>query len=142
MNATVRFQSVPTDLANLLHTLLAEHPQPYTTGITVGTRIPDDRTIDEGTPLIVVTQSGPGAVRSSVHQVSSQRILAWHRTRDLTDDLIQHVYALAGMASGNGTQIRSVLPGTAPWVTTDPDTGTPLGEFTCTVNSIGQTWKE
>lgn len=139
MTAAYRFRSVPTDVANLLRTALAAAPRTFTEGVTVGTVRPAGRSeIDAQLPLVVVAQDGPGDVRSRIHQVAQVRLIAWHRTADLTDDLIQHAHALATGLGGGGTPVRSVTTRLAPWVDTDPDTGTPIGAATCTVHTIAQ----
>lgn len=143
MSTHYGFRSVTTDIANLLRDALAASPQPFTDGVTVGTRRPAGRSEPDGPlPLVVVAQDGPGDVRSRIHQVAQVRIIAWHRTADETDDLIQYAHALATSLGGHGTPVRAVRSLTAPWVDTDPDTGTPIGAATCTVHTIAQTITE
>lgn len=136
------FDSPLVNAANLLRDELAARQRPITDGLIVRTKMPTERNSAELTPLIVVTQDGPGQVRQRVHQDAALRVLAWHRTADDTDELIRYAHAVFGAAGGVGTGIRSVLPGTAPWVDTDPDTGNPMGVFTCAVQTIADALTE
>lgn len=129
-----QFGSPLIEATNQLRAELEKRANPITRGLTVGTKIPTGRNSTDLAPLLVVAQDGPGQVRQRIHQDANLRLLTWHRSADDTDDLIRYASAVFQTTSGGG--IRAVLPGTAPWVETDPDTGNPMGVATFAVQMI------
>lgn len=131
------FEATPALLAPRIRDALAATPPPGGLDPTVGTIIPTGRDTGARTPLVVITQDGPGSIRTRIHHAAPIRVLAWAPTEDATDDLIQHVHAIT--TALHDDSIAAVTPLTAPWVDTDPDSGRPMGAFTVTVHQIATT---
>lgn len=124
-------------LASALRVALAGETAPYAQDVRVGTKVPTgDEPYAANTPLVVVTQNAPGTAQLRANTRAPIRVMVWHATDDDAYDLAQLVHAL--LLTHSGPIVRSVLAGTSPWVTADPDTGEPLGSFTVTANVRGQ----
>lgn len=120
-------------VANALRVDLAASGEPYAAGVTVGTRTPTDREPHDGpTPLVVVTQDGPGTVQQRANARITLRMSVWHHTADDAHDLAMLCHGLA--ATYRGSVVRSVQPGLSPARASDPDTGEPMAWCTVTAN--------
>ncbi|MFT4288172.1 hypothetical protein [Nocardioides sp.] len=127
------YGDAPATIAVTLRADLSARPEPYADGVAVGTRTPDDRRPLSGpTPLVVVSQDGPGYVQNRANTRVPIRVSVWHATDDDAYDLAQLVHAL--VTTYAGPVVRSVLPGVAPTRAADPDTGEPMAWFTVTAN--------
>lgn len=100
----------------------------------VGTTIPVGRSpVGDSVPLVVVVGDVPpsvGAGGANLRQ--SIRLLAWAPFRDDALDLVTLAHGIA--LAHRGPVVRSVSYAEGPYVTTDPDTGEPMGSATVTAN--------
>lgn len=120
-------------LANYVRDELADRPEPYAAGVTVGTRRPTDHAPkDHPVPLVLIRQDGPGRVMNRANVAATIRAAIWHATEDDAFDLAQLVHAIT--SNHSGPVVRSVIDGLSPYVDADPDTGEPLASFTVTAN--------
>ena len=130
----VVFGDAVATLANLLRADLGGRAESYIQDVHVGTRTPTDRVPTEGpTPLVVLSQDGPGFIQRGANARSTIRISVWHTTHD-------DAFDLAGLCQGlaityAGPVVRSVLPGLSPVRANDPDTGEPMAWCTVTANA-------
>lgn len=116
-------------IVNRLRTDLAARGKPT----TVGSETPKNRKPGKPpTPLIVVSQDGPGAVQQRANSRITVRIAVWHHTKDDAYDLAALAFGLVSTYSG--PVVRSVLPALSPYPTTDPDTDEPMAWCTVTAN--------
>jgi len=129
----VTYGDAASALAAALRVQLADELAPYAAGVRVGTKVPtgNDPYADAG-PLVVVSQNAAGTPQERANARVPLRLMVWHSTDDDAYDLAQLVHGLA--LAHSGPVIRSVLAGTSPWVTPDPDTGEPLASCTVTAN--------
>ncbi|MCY4726699.1 hypothetical protein NYO98_10455 [Nocardioides sp. STR2] len=120
-------------IARRLRIDLAARDEPYADGVTVGTRTPDDREPHNGpTPLVVVTQDGPGTIQQRANSRATIRLSVWHHTEDDAYDLASLALGLA--AEYRGPIVRHARPSLSPARTVDPDTGEPMAWATVLVN--------
>jgi hypothetical protein len=135
---SVVYGDAAATIANDLRDDLAGRAESYAQDVHVGTRTPTDRVPTEGpTPLVVVSQDGPGVIQRGANARSTIRISVWHATDD-------DAFDLAGLCQGlvisyAGPVVRSVLPGLSPVRATDPDTGEPMAWCTVTANAAPRT---
>lgn len=119
--------------ADYLRVALADRTEPYTDGVTVGTRIPGHRDIDTPVhPYVMVVQDGPGEVRQHVLAVVTLRVTVWAATEDDAYNLVQMCHGLLLIHSGD--VIRSTLASLSPYPSADPDTGEPIGSCSVLAN--------
>lgn len=124
-------------LVNALRAELATRAEPYVVDVRVAASVPTDvRAYRGDRPLIVLVQNAPGTAEHRANNRVPLRGMAWHDTEDDTHDLTQLVHAL--VLAHSGATVRSVLAGSSPYVTADPDSGDPLGSFTVTANVRGR----
>ncbi len=137
MSDVIVYDDGPSELAARLREALAAEGAPYVTGVDVRTKVPtgSDPYATSG-PLVVVTQNAPGAARLDALNVVPVRVMVWHSTDDDAFDLATLVHG--HLRAHSGDVVRSVLRGTTPWVTADPDSGEPLAQFTVTANVRGR----
>ncbi|GAA4680505.1 hypothetical protein [Nocardioides nanhaiensis] len=112
-------------IANDLRARLSDRGESYAQGVTVATRTPSDREPHNGpTPLVVVSQDGPGTIQQAANARTVIRLAVWHATDDDAHDLAALCHGLA--TDHRGPVVRAVLPGTSAVRATDPDTGEPM----------------
>jgi hypothetical protein len=100
---------------------------------TVGSETPKNRKPGKPpTPLIIVSQDGPGSVQQRANSRITVRLAVWHFTKDDAYDLAALAFGLVSTYSG--PVVRSVRPGLSPYATTDPDTDEPMAWCTVTAN--------
>lgn len=130
----VVFGDTVATVANALRDALVTRSEAYADGVTVGTVTPIDREPHSGpTPLVVVTQDGPGEVQRRANNRSALRLSVWHHTDDDAFDLAMLAHGIALTIAG--PIVRSVLPGVSPVRAVDPDTGEPMAWCTVTANA-------
>jgi len=129
----VLYGDAQASAADYLRVALAGRPEPYTDGVTVGTRIPASRDLDTpALPYVMVVQDGPGQVRGLALTVVTLRSTTWASNEDVAYDLAQMCHGLLLLHSG--TVIRSTLPLLSVYPAVDPDTGEPIASFSITAN--------
>lgn len=133
----VTYGDAPAALAAFLRERLATEAAPYAQNVRVGTKVPKgDKAYTNAGPLVVVAQNAAGTAQARANARVPLRLMVWHATDDDAYDLAQLVHGL--VLTHSGPVVRSVLTGTSPWVTPDPDTGEPLASCTVTANVRGQ----
>lgn len=127
------FPDTQADTATVLRTALAGRSEPYTSGVTVGTRVPGDRSPETPQlPYVLVRLDGAIAHSSMANVRTTLRITIWHDDADQAHDLAQLCRGL--LIVHDGSVLRSVRPATGPLAATDPDSGVDLSTFTVTAN--------
>lgn len=101
----------------------------YAQGVTIGTRVPEDKALDKSyLPYVLVRLDGSTLIQQ-VHEQATIRISVWHSTEAKGIALAQVCRALLLSFEG-GTKIRVVKPLTGPIPSSDPESGEPLSTFT------------
>lgn len=132
MKPRIIFPDAQLAVVTLLRTLLTPLSQNYTLGFTVGTKVPDNRSIDKSyLPYILVRLDG-SLTNHRVDEDATIRISVWHKTEAQGLALAQACRALLTSYEG-GSQIRVITPLTGPVPTSDPESGDPLSSFTVSV---------
>lgn len=132
MKPRIIFPDAQLAVVTLLRDELATLNQNYATGATVGTKVPDDRSIDKTfLPYVLVRLDG-ALTNRRVDEETTIRISVWHKTEALGLALAQACRALLTSYEG-GSTIRVINPLTGPVPTSDPESGDPLSSFTVAV---------
>lgn len=119
--------------ATVVRAALAGRTEDYAAGVTVGTRVPGERSPETPhLPYVLVRLDASLPHNSMANARCTLRITVWHQDADQAHDLAQLCQGL--LLVHNGTVLRSVRPATGPLPATDPDSGIDLSTFTLTVN--------
>ncbi|MDP5182177.1 hypothetical protein QOZ88_05970 [Blastococcus sp. BMG 814] len=133
MKPLVVFGDAQAAAIGVLRAGFAAHPQPYATGVTIGTRVPGDRSPETPRlPFVLVALDGTPRVEYPVNARAALRITVWHRTEADAHDLAQ--LAMSLLLVHTGAVLRSVRPGAGVAKTVDPTTGIDLATFTVAAN--------
>lgn len=123
------FPDTQSGAAGILRDALAGRSEEYAVGVTVGTRVPGDRSPETpGLPYVLVRLDGSLPHSSMANGRCTLRITVWHEDADQAHDLAQLCQGL--LVVHGGTVLRSVRPATGPLPATDPDSGIDLSTFT------------
>lgn len=124
--------------AALLRTALAGRPEPFAAGVTVGTRVPGDRSPETPRlPYVLVRKDSDLPHSSMANTRCTIRCTVWHADADQAHDLTQLCQGLLIVHSG--PVIRGVRPGTGPIPAVDPASEVDLSTFTVLANVKPQT---
>lgn len=119
--------------AEVLRTVLAARPEPFTDGATVGTRVPGDRTPETPhLPYVLVRKDADMPHSSMANSRITLRVTVWHESADDAHDLAMLCQGLLLVHSGQ--VIRGVRPATGPLPAVDTDSGIDLSTFTVLAN--------
>lgn len=133
MKPLVVFGDAQAAAIRVLKAGLSARPQPYSAGVTIGTRVPGDRSPEiPRLPFLLVALDGTPRVEYPVNARAALRITVWHRSEADAHDLAQLAQGL--LLTHTGPVLRSVRPGTGVAKTVDPDTGIDLATFTVAAN--------
>ncbi|MFJ8583620.1 hypothetical protein ACIRD2_03030 [Streptomyces sp. NPDC093595] len=129
----VVFGDVQAAGADVLRTALAARPEGYAAGVTVGTRVPGDRT-PEAPPLpyVMVRKDSDLPHSSMANARCTLRVTIWHESADEAHDLAMLCQALLLVHSG--PVIRGARTGTGPLPAVDDASGVDLSTFTVLTN--------
>lgn len=132
MKQAIVFPDAMLATVTVLRTRLATLSQTYAAGVTVGTKVPADKSLNKThLPYILVRLDG-STLRQQVDEEATVRISVWHTTEAKGLALAQACRALL-LSYGGGTDIRVITPLTGPIPTSDPESGDPLSSFTVAV---------
>ncbi|MEU9498250.1 hypothetical protein [Streptomyces sp. NPDC048196] len=130
MKPLVVFGDVQAAGAEVLRTALAGRPESYAAGVTVGTRVPGDRSPEAPhLPYVLVAKDSDTPHPSMANARCTLRITVWHEDADQAHDLAMLCQGL--MVVHSGPVIRGVRPGIGPLPAVDHESGVDLS--TCTV---------
>lgn len=133
MKPLTLFPDVQSAAAGVLRAALADRAEPYAAGVTVGTRVPGDRSPETPhLPYVLVRLDVTIPHSSMANARCTVRVTVWHEDADQAHDLAQLCQGL--LVVHDGTVLRSVRPATGPAAATDPDSGVDLSTLTATVN--------
>jgi hypothetical protein len=134
----VVFGDVQSSGAGVLRAALAGRPEPHAAGVTVGTRVPDDRSPEMPLlPYVLVRKDSDLPHPSMANSRCTLRVTVWHEDPDQAHDLAMLCQALLLVHSGD--VIRGVRPGTGPIAAVDTGldrsaSGVDLSTFTVLAN--------
>lgn len=134
MKPLVLFADAQAAAAAALRDALAGRPEAYTTGASVGTRVPGDRSPETpGLPYVLVRKDSDSPHHSMANSRVTLRGTVWHVDADSAHDLAMLCQGLLLVHSG--PVIRGCRPGTGPLAAVD-DTpeATDLSTFTVLAN--------
>ncbi|MFE9845773.1 hypothetical protein [Streptomyces goshikiensis] len=138
MKPLVVFGDVQAAGATVLRAALAGRPEPYVDGVTVGTRVPGDRSPETPhLPYVMVRKDGDFPHSSMANARCTLRVTVWHEDADQAHDLAMLCQGLLLVHSG--PVIRGVRPGTGPLSAVDEGadraaSGIDLSTFTVLAN--------
>jgi hypothetical protein len=129
----VVFPDVQAAGADVLRDALADRPEDYAAGVTVGTKIPPVRSPEDPLlPFVLVAKDTELPHPSMANSRCTLRVTVWHVDDDQAHDLAQLCQGLLLIHSG--PVIRGVRPATGPLPAVDPDSGVPLSTLTILAN--------
>lgn len=138
MKPLIVFADAQAAAAGVLRTVLAGRAEPYTDGVTVGTRVPGDRSPETPhLPYVMVRKDGDFPHSSMANSRCTLRVTVWHEDADQAHDLAMLCQGLLLVHSG--PIIRGVRPGTGPIAAVDEGaeraaSGIDLSTFTVLAN--------
>lgn len=119
--------------ATVLRDALAARAEDFAQDVTVGTKVPADRSPElDRLPYVMVRKDGDAPHSSMANSRVTLRVTVWHKDDDQAHDLAMLCQGLLIVHSG--PVIRGVRPATGPLPTVDDVSGTPLSTFTVLVN--------
>ncbi|MGW4603731.1 hypothetical protein ACWENS_10720 [Streptomyces sp. NPDC004532] len=129
----VVFPDVQSTAAGVLRDALTAREEDYVEGVTVGTRVPGDRSPETPRlPYVLVRLDATLPHGSMANARCTLRVTVWHVDADRAHDLAQLCQGL--LLVHDGTMLRSVRPATGPLPATDPGSQVDLSTFTVTAN--------
>ncbi|MEV7364247.1 hypothetical protein [Streptomyces sp. NPDC091299] len=129
----VVFPDVQSTAAGVLRDALTAREEDYVEGVTVGTRVPGDRSPETPRlPYVLVRLDAALPHGSMANARCTLRVTVWHVDADRAHDLAQLCQGL--LLVHDGTMLRSVRPATGPLPATDPGSQVDLSTFTVTAN--------
>ncbi|MGW6872913.1 hypothetical protein ACWGHA_11320 [Streptomyces xanthophaeus] len=131
----VVFADVQAAGATVLRTALAGRLESYVAGVTVGTRVPGDRSPETPhLPYVMVRKDSDSPHSSMANARCTLRVTVWHEDADQAHDLAMLCQGLLLVHSG--PVIRGVRPATGPIAAVDEGaaSGTDLSTFTVLAN--------
>lgn len=133
MKPLVIFGDVQSSGAEVLRGALAGRPEPHAAGVTVGTRVPGDRSPETPRlPYVLVRKDTDAPHPSMANSRCTLRCTVWHTDADKAHDLAMLCQGLLLVHSGD--IIRGCRPATGPLPAVDPDSGVDLSTFTVLAN--------
>lgn len=124
--------------AAILRAALTGRPEAFTDDVTVGTRVPGDRSPETPhLPYVMVRKDADFPHSSMANARCTLRVTVWHEDADQAHDLAMLCQALLLIHSGS--VIRGVRPGTGPIAAVDEGaeraaSGIDLSTFTVLAN--------
>ena len=133
MKPLVIFGDVQSSGAEVLRGALVGRPEPHAAGVTVGTRVPGDRSPETPRlPYVLVRKDGDLPHPSMANSRCTLRVTVWHEDPDQAHDLAMLCQGLLLVHSG--PVIRGVRPGTGPLPAVDEASKVDLSTFTVLAN--------
>jgi hypothetical protein len=119
--------------ATVLRTALTGRVEAFAQDVTVGTKVPADRSPElDRLPYVMVRKDGDIPHSSMANARVTLRVTIWHKDDDQAHDLAMLCQGLLIVHSG--TVIRGVRPGTGPIAAVDDVSGDALSTFTVIAN--------
>ncbi|MFF7259469.1 hypothetical protein ACFZCL_04135 [Streptomyces sp. NPDC008159] len=119
--------------ATALRDALAGRPEDFVQDVTVGTKVPTDRSPElDRLPYVMVRKDGDLPHSSMANARVTLRVTVWHEDDDQAHDLAMLCQGLLIVHSG--PVIRGVRPGTGPLPAIDDVSGNALSTFTVLAN--------
>ncbi|WP_371579472.1 hypothetical protein [Streptomyces sp. NBC_01314] len=119
--------------ATVLRDALAARVEAYAQDVTVGTKVPADRSPElDRLPYVMVRKDGDLPHSSMANARVTLRVTIWHEDDDQAHDLAMLCQGLLIVHSG--PVIRGVRPGTGPIAAVDHVSDNPLSTFTVLAN--------
>jgi hypothetical protein len=129
----VVFGDVQAAGAAVLREALVGRSEPYTVGVTLGTKVPTVRSPEDPLlPFVLVRKDGDLPHPSMANARCTLRCTVWHKDADQAHDLAMLCQGLWLVHSG--PVIRGFRPGTGPLPATDDESGVDLSTFTAIAN--------
>jgi hypothetical protein len=119
--------------ATVLRDALASRVEAFAQDVTVGTKVPVDRSTElDRLPYVMVRKDGDLPHSSMANARVTLRVTVWHEDDDQAHDLAMLCQGLLLVHSG--PVIRGVRPGTGPLPAIDDPSGVDLSTFTVLAN--------
>ncbi|MBP5922181.1 MULTISPECIES: hypothetical protein [Streptomyces] len=119
--------------ATVLRDALASRVEEFAQDVTVGTKVPADRSPElDRLPYVMVRKDSDSPHSSMANSRVTLRVTVWHKDDDQAHDLAMLCQGLLIVHSG--PVIRGVRPGTGPIAAVDDVSDNPLSTFTVLAN--------
>jgi hypothetical protein len=119
--------------ATVLRDALASRVEDFAQDVTVGTKVPADRSPElDRLPYVMVRKDSDSPHSSMANARVTLRVTVWHEDDDQAHDLAMLCQGLLIVHSGQ--VIRGVRPGTGPIAAVDDVSDNPLSTFTVLAN--------
>lgn len=129
----VVFADVQAAGAGVLRAALVGRSESHAAGVTVGTRVPGDRSPETPhLPYVMVRKDTDVPHPSMANARVTLRVTVWHEDADQAHDLAMLCQGLLLVHSG--AVIRGARPGAGPLPAVDPASGIDLNTFTVLAN--------
>jgi len=132
----VIFPSARRATRALLGALLADRPEPYAAGVTIGTKDLPGSTGDRPLPYVRITSEGSSR-DSRLAGRQTIRLAVWHTDEGNAEDLALLIEALLLASHTDGVRSYGEISGVL--TTTDAETGLPLAFCTLAARLTPQT---
>ncbi|MFI5685904.1 hypothetical protein [Streptomyces sp. NPDC051636] len=126
------FDDAQAAAAAVLRAALQGRAEPFTAGVTVGTRVPDSRAPETPLRYVMVRKDSDTPHASMANARVTLRVTCWHEDDDQAHDLAMLCQGLLIVHSGD--IIRGVRPGTGPLPAVDDVSDALLSTFTVLAN--------
>lgn len=132
MKTTIIFPDAMLAVIDVLRDKLDHVDQDVVSGYSIGTKIPQDKTIDAPSlPYIMVRLDG-SSLDKRLDEEATIRVAVWHKTEAQGLALAQVARAVLLSYEG-GPAIRVINPLSGAIPSSDPESGAPLSSFTVAV---------
>lgn len=133
MTESFAFPDAMAEVASILRDVLTDSENDEAEGATVGTSIPWTR--GNGAPELpyVLVRHDGARIQQRVVENVTIRVAVYHRTEYLGHALAQLCRRI--LVEHSGGAVRGIRPLTGPFMTSDPDSGSPLSFFTISVRT-------
>ncbi|MET9158288.1 hypothetical protein ABZX56_11220 [Streptomyces parvulus] len=132
MKTLTVFDDAQSAGASVLRVALAGRSEPFTDGVTVGTRVPSSRVPEDLFRYVMVRKDSDAPHPSMANARVTLRVTCWHEDVDQAHDLAMLCQGLLIVHSG--LVIRGVRPGTGPLPAVDDVSGADMSTFTVLAN--------
>lgn len=133
MKPAITFPDAMLAVVETLRDRLELVDQAYVTGVSVGTKVPTDKSLDKKQLPYVLVRLDGSSLAHQVNEEATIRVSVWHSTEAKGIALAQACRALLLSFEGDA-RIRVIKPLSGVIPTSDPESGDPLSTFTVAVS--------
>ena len=132
MKPAIIFPDAMLAVVEVLRDKLDNLDPSYAAGVTVGTKVPNDKSIDAPQLPYVMVRLDGSSLTQRVDEEATIRVAVWHTSEALGLALAQAARAVL-LAFEGSAKIRVINPLSGVIPTSDPESGEPLSSFNVAV---------